>query len=87
MKAHSTGHHTLLHNPTILHTKTFLRQPVTRARKYCPLQNTFQTHIWPKHFPFSLFRVMVMVMFMVMVRVRVMVRVGVGVGLGLGLGL
>ena len=34
----STRHYTLLHNTNILLTKTFLRQPVTRERKYCQRQ-------------------------------------------------
>ena len=54
MSGHSTRNHKLLNNPTIIHTKTFLHQTVTRARKYCPLQNTFQKHIRVKTFPLSL---------------------------------
>ena len=40
IKARSTRHHTLVHNPTILHTKTFfapachLRQKITSTSKY-----------------------------------------------------
>ena len=33
MSARSTQQHTLLHNPTNLHMNTFLRQPITCARK------------------------------------------------------
>ena len=94
----STLHHTILHNPTILHTRKFLhqpstcviytdvwhhapqdiirlciilqfyirrhifRRPVTCTRKYCPLQNTIQTHIRVVTFPFLIFTVRVMVM-------------------------
>ena len=32
MAVRSTWHHTLLHRATIIHTKTFLRQPITPAR-------------------------------------------------------
>ena len=39
MIAHSTRHHTLLQNTMILHTKKFSWKPVTRSRKYRPLQN------------------------------------------------
>ena len=39
-----TCHYTLLHTPTSLHTKIFLRHPVTCARKYHPRQKiTFST--------------------------------------------
>ena len=48
VSARSTRHHTLLHNTTIIHTKTFLRQPVTRARKYCLRQNWHSLH-WYNH--------------------------------------
>ena len=39
MSTRSTWHHTILHNPTILHTKTFVCKPVTCARRYCLRQN------------------------------------------------
>ena len=43
---HSTRHYTLLTNPTILHTKTFLRHSVTRARKYPLRQNYHSLHLY-----------------------------------------
>ena len=48
MSACSTRHCTLIPNPTILHTKTFLRQPITRARNYRPRQNCHSLH-WYTH--------------------------------------
>ena len=65
MTAHSKIHHTPQHNPTILNTKTFLRQPVTRAIKYHPIQNMIQTHIQVVTLPFYFFRVAVTVRFTV----------------------
>ena len=42
----STCHHTLLHTPTILHTKPFSRQPFNCAIKYCMRQNSHIIHYY-----------------------------------------
>ena len=72
MTAHSTGNDTFLHNNMILPTKKFFvpachqRQKILseknchslycythdRLTRHCPLQNTIQTHIRVKTFPF-----------------------------------
>ena len=52
MPSGSTRHYILLYNPKIIHTKTFLHQPVSRGIKYRPRQNCHIIH-WYTHACFA----------------------------------
>ena len=49
---HSTHHFKLLYTPTTIHSKIFLRHPVTYTRKYLPRQNCHILH-WYTHAHFT----------------------------------